>query len=136
MIQPLLSLKRLFFDETAGKVRYHHSRHGSQKEPMDYLEFIVRVTSQIPDKGRVMIRYYGLFSNAHRGKMRKDGVGPPHPPIIEDKPAYVPAKDWTEMIRKVYEFVRQEILITGEESGKYFRRLSGLLSVDSRAESI
>jgi hypothetical protein len=62
MIRPLLSLKRLFFDETAGKVRYQYSRHGSQEESMDYLEFIARVTSHIPDKGQVMIRYYGLYS--------------------------------------------------------------------------
>ena len=65
---PVLSLKRLLFDETEGKVRYQHSRHGSQEESMDYLEFIARVTSHIPDKGQVMIRYYGLYSNAHRGK--------------------------------------------------------------------
>ena len=58
MIRPLLSLKRLFFDETAGRVRYQYSRHGSQEESMDYLEFIARVTSHIPDKGQVMIRYY------------------------------------------------------------------------------
>ena len=51
MIRPLLSLKRLFFDETAGKVRYQYSRHGSKEESMDYLEFIARVTSHIPDKG-------------------------------------------------------------------------------------
>jgi len=56
MIRPVLSLKRLFFDETAGKVRYQHSRHGSQEESMDYLEFIARVTSHIPDKVQVMIR--------------------------------------------------------------------------------
>jgi len=31
-----LSLKRLLFDETAGKVRYQQSRHGSQEESMDY----------------------------------------------------------------------------------------------------
>ena len=103
MIRPLLSLKRLFFDETAGKVRYQHSRHGSQEESMDYLEFIARVTSHIPDKGQVMIRYYGLYSNAHRGKMRKVGADPLYPPIIEDDPTYVPSKGWAEMIRKVYE---------------------------------
>ncbi len=103
MIRPLLSLKRLFFDETKGKVRYQYSRHGSQEESMDYLEFIARVTSHIPDKGQVMVRYYGLYSNAHRGKMRKAGNRPSHPPIIEDEPAYVPSKGWAEMIRKVYE---------------------------------
>jgi hypothetical protein len=104
MIRPLLSLKRLFFDETEGKIRYQHSRRGSQEESMDYLEFIARVTSHIPDKGQVMIRYYGLYSNAHRGKMRKAGACPSqHPPVIEDDSPYVPSKGWSEMIRKVYE---------------------------------
>lgn len=70
---------------------------------MDYLEFIARVTSHIPDKGQVMVRYYGRYSNAHRGKIRKAGVDPSHPPIIEGDPTYVPAKGWAEMIRKVYE---------------------------------
>jgi hypothetical protein len=89
MIRPLLSLKRLFFYETVSKLRYPYSKDGSQEESMDYLEFIARVTSHIPDKGQVMIRYYGLYSNAHRGKMRKAGANPPHSPIIEDDPAYV-----------------------------------------------
>ena len=50
-----------------------------------------------------MIRYYGLYSNAHRGKIRKAGADPSYPLITEDGPAYVPAKGWAEMIRKVYE---------------------------------
>lgn len=50
MIRPLLSLKRLFFDESKGKVRYQYDNHGSQEELMDYLEIIARVTSHIPDK--------------------------------------------------------------------------------------
>jgi hypothetical protein len=32
---------------------------------MDYLEFIAWVTSHIPDKGQVMVRYYGLYANVH-----------------------------------------------------------------------
>jgi hypothetical protein len=32
---------------------------------------IARVTSDIPDKGQVMVRYYGLYANAHRGKVKK-----------------------------------------------------------------
>jgi len=103
MIRPLLSLKRLFFDETAGKIRYQYSRHGSQEETMDYLEFIARVTSHIPDKGQVMVRYYGLYSNAHRGKIRKNMASPSHPPIIEQEEPFRPSKGWAEMIRKVYE---------------------------------
>jgi len=92
MIRPVLSLKRLFFDETAGKVRYQQSRHGSQEESMDYLEFIARVTSHIPDKGQVMVRYYDLYSNAHTGKVRKARTQLIHPPIIEDGPTYLPSK--------------------------------------------
>jgi hypothetical protein len=38
---------------------------------MDYLEPIARVTSHIHDKGQVMVRDYGLYANAPRGKVRK-----------------------------------------------------------------
>ena len=70
---------------------------------MDYLEFIARVTSHIPDKGQVMIRYYGLYANAHRGKKKKAGVDPSCPPIIEDEASFIPSSGWAEMIKKVYE---------------------------------
>jgi len=56
------------------------------------------VTSHIPDKGQVMIRYCGLYANAHRGKMSKEGVSPSHPPIIEEEERFVPSKGWAEMI--------------------------------------
>ena len=70
---------------------------------MDYLEFIARVTSHIPDKCQVMVRYYGLYSNAHRGKIRKTASALSSPPIIEDDQISVLSKGWAEMIRKVYE---------------------------------
>ena len=38
---------------------------------MDYLEFIARVTSHIPDKGQVMVRYNGLYANAIEGRSRR-----------------------------------------------------------------
>ncbi|MCK4647040.1 MAG: transposase [Candidatus Aminicenantes bacterium] len=103
MIRPILSLKRLSFDEAQGQVIYQCGKHSSKLERMDYLEFIARVTSHIPDKGQVTLRYYGLYSNAHRGKMRKAGVDPSHPPIIDDEVSFVPSKGWAEMIRKVFE---------------------------------
>jgi hypothetical protein len=63
---------------------------------MDYLEFIARVTSHIPDKGQVMVRDYGLYANAHRGKVRTKGWA-----------ALAPKRRIglrsAEMIRKVYE---------------------------------
>jgi hypothetical protein len=71
MIQSRLSLKRLFFHESKGKVRYQYDNHGSQEKLMDYLEIIARVTSHIPDKDQVIVRYYGLYFNTHRGKLHK-----------------------------------------------------------------
>ena len=102
MIRPLLSLQRLSFDETEGKVYYQYDKSQPKEERMDYLEFIARVTSHIPDKGQVMVRYYGLYANAHRGKMRKAGISPSRPLIIKDE-QYVPSRGWAEMIKKVYE---------------------------------
>jgi hypothetical protein len=101
MIRPILSLKRLSLDEAKGQVVYQYGKNRTESEQMDYLEFIVRVTSHIPDKGQVIIRYYGLYSNAHRGKMRKEGNDPSHPPIIEDETSFKPSRGWAEMIRKV-----------------------------------
>jgi hypothetical protein len=103
MIRPILSLKRLSIDQAQGQVIYQYGKHSTDSEHIDYLEFIARVTSHIPDKGQVMIRYYGLYANAHRGKINKAGVSPSHPPIIEEEERFVPSKGWAEMIRKVYE---------------------------------
>jgi hypothetical protein len=103
MIRPLLSLERLSLDEREGKVGYRHGEDGAKQERMDYLEFIARVTSHIPDKGQVMVRYYGLYANAHRGKVRKASLTAFPLRIVEDELRRVPSRGWAAMIRKVYE---------------------------------
>jgi len=116
MVRPILALDRLLFLEREGKVGYRHGQNDAELETMDYLEFIARVTSHIPDKGQVMVRYYGLYANAHRGKVRKADRVPILLGMIEEKPRPVPSKGWValapkrriglrsaEMIRKVYE---------------------------------
>ena len=55
MIRPILALERLSFSEKEGKVSYRYGKEGEDKEQMDYLEFVARVTSHIPDKGQVMV---------------------------------------------------------------------------------
>ncbi|MEA3422151.1 MAG: transposase zinc-binding domain-containing protein [Acidobacteriota bacterium] len=85
MIRPILSLKRLFLDEAQGQLIYQYGKHSTESEHMDYLEFIARVSSHIPEKGQVLVRYYGLYANAHRGKINKAGVSPSYPPIIEEE---------------------------------------------------
>ena len=103
MIRPVLSLERLSLSEKEGKVCYRYGESPEEVERMDYLEFIARVTSHIPDKGQVTVRYYGLYGNAHRGKVRKAQMDK-HPfIIIEEECPRVPRRGWAEMIRKVYE---------------------------------
>jgi len=115
MIRPILALERLTLLEAEGKVGYRRGEKGAELETMDYLEFIARVTSHIPDKGQVMIRYYGLYANAHRGKVRKASLASPLR-IVEEELKPVPSKGWAAliwkpniglrsaaMIRKVYE---------------------------------
>jgi len=89
IIAVIQSFKRLSLDETQGQVLYQYGKHSAETESMDYprfrrdkpliksgasLEFIARVTSHIPDKGQVMVRYYGLYANAHKSlPLRKQG---------------------------------------------------------------
>jgi len=60
MLRPVLALERLTFLEPEGKVGYRYGEKGAEQEIMDYRELIARVTSHIPDKGQVMVRYFGL----------------------------------------------------------------------------
>jgi hypothetical protein len=103
MIRPLLSLERLSLDERTGKVCYRYGKDRGEVERMDYLEFIARVVSHIPDKGQVTVRYYGLYANAQRGKVKKASLMPVSLGMMEEELRPIPSKGWAEMIRKVYE---------------------------------
>jgi len=103
MIRPVLSLEKLSFLEPGGKVSYRYGRDGVEQETMDYLEFIARVVSHIPDKGQVTVRYYGLYANPHRGKVRKASVSPFVLRMAKEEAKPIPSKGWAEMIHKVYE---------------------------------
>jgi hypothetical protein len=65
MIRPLLSLEHLSLDEKRAQVCYRYGKDGQEREGMEYLEFIARVTSHIPDKGQVTVRYYGHYANSN-----------------------------------------------------------------------
>ena len=48
------------------------------------------------------MRYYGLYANAHRGKVKTASLAFPLR-IVEEELRPIPSKGWAEMIRKVYE---------------------------------
>jgi hypothetical protein len=103
MIRPLLSLERISFEEKEGKVCYRYGKDEGEQERMDYLESIARLISQIPDKGQVMFRYYGLYANAQWGKLKKTSTVALALRMVEEEPKPIPSKAWAAMIRKVYE---------------------------------
>jgi hypothetical protein len=103
MAKPILALGRLAFDEAEGKVIYRYGKADDDKVEPDYLDFIARVTVHIPDKGQVMIRYYGLYSSAHRGVMKKRGEVTSAMPVLEPPPPREASPGWRELIRKIYE---------------------------------
>jgi len=103
MAKPVLALKRLSFDEEEGKVIYQYGDGDADRVEMDYLDFIARVTAHIPDKGQVMIRYYALYSNAHRGKEKKRGETTTGMPVLPPPPPGKASPGWRELIRKVHE---------------------------------
>ena len=61
------------------------------------------VPRHIPDKGQVMVRYYGLYANAHGGKVKKASLSPAALRVVEEEPRRLPSQGWAAMIRKVYE---------------------------------
>jgi len=50
----------LFKQFEAIEVGFTIATADDERESMDYPDFIARVTSHIPDKGQVMVRYYNL----------------------------------------------------------------------------
>jgi hypothetical protein len=78
----------------------------------DYLEWIARLTSHIPEKGSQLVHYYGAYSNAHRGVAARRAVFDVEPASTE--PPGCPQKSettwlkerrksWARLIRRVYE---------------------------------
>jgi hypothetical protein len=78
----------------AAAARVYDANGIEEVERMDYLEFIARVVSHIPDKGQMTVRYYGLYANAHRGKVHKASLRPVALGLIEEELRPIPSKGW------------------------------------------
>jgi hypothetical protein len=99
------SLKKLEYDPQKGVVVFHSKK---EKKKFDPIEFIFLLQKHIPNKGEVLIRYYGFYSNVARGK-RKLAVGDstqdsdtsaPEEADIDKKEM---RKRWAQLIQKIYE---------------------------------
>ena len=72
ILRPSFAGTRLQFDENDGPIEYRTTKGVTRS--MDALDWIALVTSHIPNPHQQMVRYYGRYSNASRGKRRKREV--------------------------------------------------------------
>ncbi len=112
MSRPAVSLARLLLQPDSDEVLYFpkpggHDGNAAEPERVDALEFVARVLAQIPEPRKHLIRYYGYYSNAARGKRRKldqpaeaegQAATDPTPSEVSDL-----KRTWAELLRRVYE---------------------------------
>jgi hypothetical protein len=85
-------------------------RTGATHVEMDALEFIHRVTTQIPDARRHLIRYYGAYSHRSRGARRAreeaEATGTAKPSVgagADESPPQKSRASWARLLRRIYE---------------------------------
>ncbi len=72
------------------------------------MEYVARVLAQIPPPRRHLVRYHGFYSNAARGKRRRDQAADIRHDTAQTQPDPPPAtaavrKRWADLLRRVYE---------------------------------
>jgi len=83
------------------KVTYK-SKYGKEVAEFSCLEWIAALVSHIPDKGGQTLRYYGHYSNATRGRLKKEKGQPEYYIIEDDNPGGL-NRSWARLIQKIYE---------------------------------
>lgn len=110
ILRPSFAATRVQFDEADGQVEYRTPK--GMRRSMDALDWIALVTSHIPAPHEQMVRYYGRYANASRGKRRpptRTGSlpSPRGQPGEADSPAERFARrrrrNWARLLKKIYE---------------------------------
>ena len=73
IIRCQFSQERMTYLENSGTVSYR-SKDGYTAKSFTALDWLALIISHIPRHGEQMVRYYGYYSNAARGKRRKLGL--------------------------------------------------------------
>ena len=103
IIRASFSQERMIYHREAGQVEYR-SKDGSQAKVFDAMEWLAAMCSHVPNKGEQMVRYYGYYSNAARGKRKKADVDDKIPCILEPELTSTAfRKNWARLIQKIYE---------------------------------
>jgi len=74
LLRAPLMLSRITYDREHAAVRIEsHSARGRESLELDVLDFIARLTTQIPGPHERLVLYYGLYANASRQRRVTDG---------------------------------------------------------------
>ncbi|MCK4505016.1 MAG: transposase [Candidatus Aegiribacteria sp.] len=108
------SLERMSFNEDSDTVLYRgehfHLTLARNFDVSDPLEWITHVTSHIPRKGAKQVIYYGSYSQAWRGRERRQGILPTA--ATEEEPASMKDRSscsrrrrqlWAVLLKKVWD---------------------------------
>jgi len=108
VVHASFSVEKIRYVEKTGCVMYKSKLHQVKKrnfEIMDAIEFLHRVCLHIPEHYESLIRYYGYYANAARGKRKKLGLeNQVEINILDDAPSGgVCRRSWAQLIYQVYE---------------------------------
>ena len=111
MLRCPLVLEHLSWDQTTGEVVYHarpgrRDGAGDSVGRWDVLGFIARVLDHLPEPHQQLLRYWGWYSNAARGRRRRLDGESPGMPARHDEPDEGDRHrrlTWSQLIRKIYE---------------------------------
>ena len=108
------SLERMSFNESSETVVYKgehfHPTLARNFDVSEPLEWIARITSHIPRKGAKQVIYYGAYSQAWRGRERRQGISPTVPDeeetasSLKDRSSYSRRRRqlWAVLLKKVW----------------------------------
>jgi hypothetical protein len=108
ILRPSFASTRLNYDKKTGQIEYETTK-GIHRS-MDVLDWIALVTSHIPNPHEQTVRYYGRYSNASRGKRRRQALGISVTQVESSGDdsasecfAQQRRRNWARLLKKVYE---------------------------------
>ncbi len=107
LLRPSFAATRLRYEPGTGQVHYGTAKGVARS--LDALDWIARVIAHIPDPGEQMVRYYGWYSNASRGKRRLAGLAVAASTPSDERETEADCfsrarrQSWARLLRKIYE---------------------------------
>ena len=80
----------------------YKSKDGENTRQFDAVDFIASLASHIPNMGEQMVRYYGFYSNACRGRRERQNCDGADFIIEGEKYTKGCNKSWVRLIKKIY----------------------------------